>query len=280
MFVGTVVLRTDADPALTFAQLVDQVRDRDLSAFGNVDVPFERLVDALQPVRSQAHTPLFQVTFAYEYIEDATFELPDLRVSAVEFDVTPAQFDLALTLFETTESTSGADTESVAVSGSLTYATDLFDRSTAASFADRFVMMLEQLTRDPARVIGDIDVLNRDEQNLLVPVRGLTAAHPATLSELIFAAVSSNPTGIAFLWNGRAVTYTEADELSTRLAHVLLRRGITPETFVALALPRSLESVLAVWAVAKTGAAYLPVDPSYPADRIDHILEDSRAARA
>lgn len=149
MFVGTVVLRTDADPALTFAQLVDQVRDRDLSAFGNVDVPFERLVDALQPVRSQAHTPLFQVTFAYEYIEDATFELPDLRVSAVEFDVTPAQFDLALTLFETTESTSGADTESVAVSGSLTYATDLFDRSTAASFADRFVMMLEQLTRDP-----------------------------------------------------------------------------------------------------------------------------------
>ncbi|MFF1947031.1 amino acid adenylation domain-containing protein [Rhodococcus qingshengii] len=277
MFVGTVVLRTDADPALTFAQLVDQVRDRDLSAFGNVDVPFERLVDALQPVRSQAHTPLFQVTFAYEYIEDATFELPDLRVSAVEFDVTPAQFDLALTLFETTESTSGADTESVAVSGSLTYATDLFDRSTAASFADRFVMMLEQLTRDPARVIGDIDVLNRDEQNLLVPVRGLTAAHPATLSELIFAAVSSNPTGIAFLWNGRAVTYTEADELSTRLAHVLLRRDMTPETFVALALPRSLESVLAVWAVAKTGAAYLPVDPSYPADRIDHILEDSRA---
>ena len=133
-------------------------------------------MDALQPVRSQAHTPLFQVTFAYEYIEDATFELPDLRVSAVEFDVTPAQFDLALTLFETTEYTSGADTESVAVSGSLTYATDLFDRSTAASFADRFVMMLEQLTRDPARVIGDIDVLNRDEQNLLVPVRGLTAA--------------------------------------------------------------------------------------------------------
>ncbi|MFE5789874.1 amino acid adenylation domain-containing protein [Rhodococcus erythropolis] len=277
MFVGTVVLRTDVDSEQTFSSLIDQVRDRDLSAFGHVDVPFERLVDVLKPVRSQSHSPLFQVALAYEYVEDTAFELPDLRVSALEFDVTPAQFDLALTLFESVDDAGEATADSVAVRGSLTYATDLFDRSTVESFAEKFVMLLEQLTEDPASVIGDVDILNRDEQNLLAPVRGLAAAHPVTLSELIHAAVSSNPTGIAFLWNDRAVTYAEADELSTRLAHVIAERNAAPETFVALALPRSLESVLAVWAVAKTGAAYLPVDPSYPADRIAYILGDSGA---
>ncbi|WP_260395805.1 amino acid adenylation domain-containing protein [Rhodococcus sp. KBW08] len=277
MFVGTVVLRTDVDSEQTFSSLIDQVRDRDLSAFGHVDVPFERLVDVLKPVRSQSHSPLFQVALAYEYVEDTAFELPDLRVSALEFDVTPAQFDLALTLFESVDDAGEATADSVAVRGSLTYATDLFDRSTVESVAEKFVMLLEQLTEDPASVIGDVDILNRDEQNLLAPVRGLAAAHPVTLSELIHAAVSSNPMGIAFLWNDRAVTYAEADELSTRLAHVIAERNAAPETFVALALPRSLESVLAVWAVAKTGAAYLPVDPSYPADRVAYILGDSRA---
>ncbi|AQA20715.1 amino acid adenylation domain protein [Rhodococcus sp. MTM3W5.2] len=269
MFVGTVVLRARVDPAESFATMLGRIREGDLAALGNTDVPFERLVDVLAPVRTQAHSPLFQVAFAVEHRGESTFELPGLTVSALPFEAHAAQFDLALTLVE------GAEGETM--TGGLTYATDLFDRATVVAMAERFVRVLTAALDRPLTPVGDLDVLDFAETGALAPVRGLPAARPRRLADLIADAVTANPDGTALLWCERSWTYREADEWSDRLARVLVGRGVGPEDFVALALTRSAESVLAVWAVAKTGAAFVPVDPTYPTERIAHMVSDSGA---
>ncbi|WP_425439069.1 amino acid adenylation domain-containing protein [Rhodococcus tukisamuensis] len=274
MFVNTLVLRTRIDPGASFATLLGEVRDADLGAFSHADLPFERLVDVLEPTRSQSYSPLFQVALAFEHRGDTEFALPGLTVSALPFEPAVAQFDLALTV---AEAPGDADAPTT-MSASLNYASDLFDRSSAQTIADRFVRVLAAAVAEPTATVGDLDLLDAAEQAELAPVRGLPAAGPTTLAGLIEAAVASNPDGLALWWQGRSWTYREADEHSTRLARVLLGRGVGPEDFVAVALTRSAESVLTVWAVAKTGAAYVPVDPNYPADRIAHMVSDSGAA--
>ncbi|MFC7449339.1 non-ribosomal peptide synthase/polyketide synthase [Rhodococcus daqingensis] len=269
MFVGTLVLRARVDPAESFATMLGRVREDDLAALGNTDVPFERLVDVLAPVRTQAHSPLFQVAFAVEHRGETAFELPGLTVSALPFEAHAAQFDLALTLAE------GAEGE--AMTGGLTYATDLFDRATVVAMADRFVRVLTAALDRPQTPVGDLDVLDAAEAVALAPVRGLPTVPAVTLAGLVESAVRANPDGIAISWEGRGYSYREADAWSDRLARVLAGRGVGPEDFVALALTRSAESVLAVWAVAKTGAAFVPVDPTYPAERIEHMVSDSGA---
>ncbi|MEN0135295.1 MAG: amino acid adenylation domain-containing protein, partial [Rhodococcus sp. (in: high G+C Gram-positive bacteria)] len=269
MFVNTLVLRTHVAAHESFTELLARVRGTDLGAYGHADIPFERLVDVLAPVRTQAHTPLFQVALSFEHRGITRFELPGVTVEPVPFEADTAQFDLALTLSE-----GGSADE---LSGALRFATDLFDRATAEAFTRRFVRVLGAAVSDPGAIVGDIDLLDPAEW-ATAPVRGLPSATPVTLAGLIDTAVRTDPDASALSWNDREYTYREADEWSTRLARVLLDSGVGPETFVALALPRSLESVLAVWAVAKTGAAYVPVDPTYPADRIAHILTDSGAA--
>ncbi|AQA26187.1 D-alanine--poly(phosphoribitol) ligase, subunit 1 [Rhodococcus sp. MTM3W5.2] len=270
MFVGTVVLRARVDRSERFADLLDRIREGDLAALGNADIPFERLVEVLAPARAQSHSPLFQVALAYEHREDTAFELPDLTVGAYPFRAEVAHFDLALTLTEVEDRDGG-------LSGSLRFATDLFDTSTAADLAARFVRVLSAAVAEPRTVVGELELLDPAELAELIPVRGLPAARPRRLADLIADAVTANPDGTALLWCERSWTYREADEWSDRLARVLVGRGVGPEDFVALALTRSAESVLAVWAVAKTGAAFVPVDPTYPAERIAHMLADSGA---
>ncbi|MGV9868978.1 non-ribosomal peptide synthase/polyketide synthase, partial [Rhodococcus koreensis] len=269
MFVNTLVLRTHVAAHESFAELLTRVRGTDLGAYGHADIPFERLVDVLAPARTQAHTPLFQVALSFEHRGVTVFELPGVTVEPVPFEADTAQFDLALVVSEGESSSE--------LSGALRFATDLFDRTTAEDFARRFVRVLDAAVSDPGAVVGDIDLLDPAEW-AAVPVQGVPSAPPVTLAGLIDSAIRTDPESSALSWNGREYTYREADEWSTRLARVLLEHGVGPESFVALALPRSLESVLSVWAVAKTGAAYVPVDPTYPADRIAHILTDSGAA--
>ncbi|AWK70857.1 non-ribosomal peptide synthetase [Rhodococcus oxybenzonivorans] len=269
MFVNTLVLRTHVAAHESFTELLTRVRDTDLGAYGHADIPFERLVDVLTPVRTQAHTPLFQVALSFEHRGLTRFELPGVTVEPVPFEADTAQFDLALVLTE-------GDSAS-ALSGALRFATDLFDRATAEDLARRFVRVLDAVVADSGAIVGDIDLLDPSEW-AAVCVRGAPSASATTLAGLVDVAVRTDPNAPALSWNGREYTYREADEWSTRLAWLLLEHGVGPESFVALALPRSLESVLAVWAVAKTGAAYVPVDPTYPADRIAHILTDSGAA--
>ncbi len=163
------------------------------------------------------------------------------------------------------------------ISFTLKYQQDVFDAPTIEVLRQRMLRILRAFVELPDTAAGNLDVLGPDERRLLVPVSGLPTAPSATLADLIASAVAQNPDGIAIWADGRAWTYREADAWSNRLASILLDHGVGPETFVAVALRRSAASVMSVWAVTKTGAAYLPVDPDYPVERIEHMITDSDA---
>ncbi|WP_153349225.1 condensation domain-containing protein, partial [Nocardia aurantia] len=287
MFVNTLVLRTALDPAESFTGLLDRVRHTDLEAFGNADVPFERLVELLAPERSQARNPLFQVMLAFQNLDRTTLELPGLTVSPLDLEENIARFDLQFTLSEipTVVASDGAgrsdDTGHGGMALALTYATDLFDESTVAELVQRWVRVLETVAADAETLVGAIDILDAAERADLVARTGLPAEPVRTLPELLAAAVAANPDGPAVVFTPldgsprRSRSYTELDEHSNRLARLLIERGIGAEDLVAVAVPRSDESYLAEWAVSKTGAAFVPIDPTYPADRIAHMVTDS-----
>ncbi|EME19149.1 condensation domain-containing protein, partial [Rhodococcus qingshengii] len=163
MFVNTLVLRTEVDPSMSFTDLLASAREVDLQAFAHADVPFERVVEVLDPVRSQARHPLFQVALTFQNHEQTTLELGDLEVSIESADLALAKFDLQLTLTERTDE-AGAP---AGMSASLTYATDLFDESTVVEFGDRLVRTFRAVTADPTVAVGDVDILVDGERNLL-----------------------------------------------------------------------------------------------------------------
>ncbi|MGQ5695365.1 non-ribosomal peptide synthetase, partial [Rhodococcus erythropolis] len=185
-----------------------------------------------------------------------------------------AKFDLSVTVVESFDDAGAAAGMSV----SLTYATDLFDESTVASFAERFERIIGAVVADQSIVLGDIDILDVDERRMLTNVDGATEMPQSRLVDILTAACEVDPTAIAVRAGSRSVTYGELDEMSSRLARVLIGRGFGPESIVPLVFYRSYEMVLAVWAVAKSGAAYLPIDPKHPSDRIEHMLSDSGAS--
>ncbi|MCL2534052.1 MAG: amino acid adenylation domain-containing protein, partial [Nocardiaceae bacterium] len=267
MFVNTLVLRADVRGDRSFADLLAAVRASDLEAFAHADVPFERLVEVLSPARSQTRHPLFQVALSFQNMDRTELTLGDLTVAGVDFDAAVAKFDLAVTVAESAEA--GLDVD-------LTYATDLFDESTMRAFATRFARVLHAIAADTSTVVGDIDILDADE------VAALTAAaqpgpDAVLLPQILTTAADVDPDAVALVSGEETVTYRDLDQRSSRLARTLIARGAGPEDVVALALTRSIDSVVAVWAVAKTGAAFVPVDPTYPADRVAHMVSDSRA---
>ncbi|WP_280406836.1 non-ribosomal peptide synthetase [Nocardia carnea] len=269
MFVNTLVLRTEVDPAADFDRMLDIVRETDLNAFANADVPFERLVEVVNPDRSGARHPLFQVMLSYDNAGELDLALPGLRTEILALDTDIAKFDLQLEIHD--------DNAGGELHAEIGYATDVFDERTVAAIARRFVTVLEAAVAAPQRPVGDIDVLDRREYGNLVPLAGGPAEPPVSLAELLGRSAVRDPDGIAVRFRGRDTTYRELDERANRVARLLIARGAGPETVVALALPRGLDAITAIWAVAKTGAAYVPVDPGYPRDRIAHMLSDSGA---
>ncbi|WP_245816153.1 non-ribosomal peptide synthase/polyketide synthase [Rhodococcus maanshanensis] len=281
MFVNTLVLRTQVDPNASFADLLSRVREDDLAAFGHADVPFERLVQVLNPARSTARHPLFQVVLSFENMDRAEVELPGLTVSADEVRVDVSKFDLQLTISDRP----GAIGARENVAAEFIYAKDLFDESTVNGFAERFVRILDAVVATPGVPVGDVEILDPSERADLsdrwggaMPSVPSAPPTPQTMAEIFVAGASLDPDAIALVGaGGRELTYRELDERSSRLARVLIAEGAGPECTVAVAIPRSIESVLVVWAVAKTGAAFVPVDPKYPAERVAHMVSDSGA---
>ncbi|MFE9323052.1 amino acid adenylation domain-containing protein [Nocardia sp. NPDC052278] len=272
MFVNTLALRTPVDPGTGFRQFLATVRAADLDAFGNTDVPFERLVQVLNPTRSTAHHPIFQVSLSLQNFVEPVLELPGLRFEVEDFDRGASQFDLTLDLRErfTADGSDG-------VEGVLTYATDLFDEATVATFIDRWRRVLAAIVSDIDIRLADIDILAESERTELVPVRGTETAGTTTLTDALAASAASYWDRPALVADGRTTTYRELDATSNKLARLLFEAGVGTETVVALGLPRSAELLIGMWAAAKAGAAFLPVDPKHPVDRIDHMLTDSGA---
>ncbi|MGW2662511.1 amino acid adenylation domain-containing protein [Nocardia tengchongensis] len=264
MFVNTLVLRTDIRPGEGFGALLDRVRATDLAAFEHADVPFERLVEVLSPARSEARHPLVQVMLVFQNLPMPELRLPALTVAPLELPQTNSRFDLSVTVVGDED---GLDLRCC-------YATDLFDAATMTDFTDRLVRVLAEVTTESARPVGDLDLLTAAEhQSLGGGVEPVTAAR--TLHDLMAAAVAANPDGIAVVCGDRSLTYRELDARADRIARRLAAAGAGPESLVAVGIPRSIESVLAVWAVARTGAAFVPVDPTYPPERIARIVDVS-----
>ncbi|MFR9773646.1 amino acid adenylation domain-containing protein, partial [Nocardia sp. SC052] len=274
MFVNTLVLRSQVTPGLGFTELLARTRETDLRAFANADIPFERLVEVLAPERSAGRHPLFQVALSFENLSATGFELPGLSLTALDPAADTAKFDLLLTVREQ-RAESGAE---AGLAAEFTYARDLFDEATVVEFGRRFRRILSAVAQRPETAVGDLEILDDSERAELIARTGAPAVPPRTLPELMAAAVAGNPAGIAVVADDRTFSYAELDAASAQLARALIDRGAGPEVPVAIAIRRSVESVLALWAVTKTGAAFVPIDPTYPADRVARMVADSGVA--
>ncbi|MCX4093177.1 non-ribosomal peptide synthetase [Nocardia sp. alder85J] len=276
MFVNTLVLRTAVEPAVSFEGLLTQVRRGDVAAFGHADVPFERLVELLDPVRSAARHPLFQVMLTFQNLTAPRLELPGLAVSAVDLAVPLAKFDLQLALAERTDERGGAR----GLAAAFTYATDLFDGATVADFAERFGRLLAAVVADPGAAVGDIDLLAPGERELVLHEWNSPGVKvpPVTLVDLICTQAKRRPAAVAVRYGDTTVTFGELQRRADRIARALIERGVGPESLVAVAVPRTEQLPAALLGVLVAGAGYLPIDTAYPAQRLEFMLADAAPA--
>ncbi|MFJ4191837.1 amino acid adenylation domain-containing protein [Kitasatospora sp. NPDC089509] len=275
-FVNTLVLRTDLSGDPSFAELLGRVRETDLAAYAHQDVPFERLVEDLAPARSMARHPLFQVLLTLQNNTRAALDFAGLDGALLPPAQAPAKFDLSLTLTETF----GPDRAPAGLTGELTYATDLFDAATAEGIARRFTRVLAAAVAEPDRPVTRIELLDEEERRQVLTEWNATevAVPGGTLTGLFEAQVARTPEAVALVHAGRELTYAELNADANRLARHLVGAGVGPESRVAVLMERSSALITALLAVLKTGAAYVPIDPAYPADRIAYLIEDSAPA--
>ncbi|MEV0033004.1 non-ribosomal peptide synthase/polyketide synthase [Nocardia sp. NPDC050793] len=276
MFVNTLVLRSRIDPRARFETVLDEARSRDLEALAHADLPFERLVELLAPHRARNRHPLFQVALTMQNFTVPALELAGLRVRPVELDAVGAEFDLQFTVVAADDADGRAD----GIDIEITYATDLFEPETVAVLARRFTQVLAAVAADATVVVGDIQLLSAEEQRRALVEWASTGPNLATADETLVdrfrSAAALDPTAVAVRADDEVVTYGELAARANRLARRLIAAGVGPETLVAVALPRSVELVVALLAVLEAGGGYLPIDPGYPADRIEYVIDDAR----
>ncbi|EUA24770.1 condensation domain protein [Mycobacterium xenopi 3993] len=276
-FVNTLVLRVELAGDPTVAELLDQVRVRSLAAYEHQDVPFEVLVDRLNPSRSLTHHSLVQVMLAWQDADPAAeLALGDLRVSQLPVDTRTARMDVALSLAEKWNSAG----EPAGICGEVEYRTDVFDAASVETLIERLRRVLVALTANPAGRLSSIDVLDGAEHARLDEIGNRAvvtqpATTPMSVPVLFAAQVARAPQDVAVVYGERRWTYRELDNASNRLAHLLIGYGARPGNCVALLFSRSAEAIVAMLAVLKTGAAYLPIDPVIPTARIRFMLDDA-----
>ncbi|MFJ9743429.1 amino acid adenylation domain-containing protein, partial [Streptomyces sp. NPDC101166] len=274
-FINTLVIRTDLSGDPTFREVLDRVREASLSALAHQEVPFERLVEELAPSRSMSRHPLFQVQLDLQNNAEAVLDLPGVRAGGVTVAKTVAKFDLEVRVSEAFDE-EGAP---AGVRGSVVAAADLFDRETVEGLSSRLVRLLGQLVADPRTRLSALDVFGEGERRRVLVEWNDTEMDLGSVSvpELFEAQVVRARDAVAVVAGGETVSYGELDARAGRLARYLAGQGIGAESVVGLCLPRGVDMVVAVLAVWKAGAGYLPVDPEYPAERIGFMLADSGA---
>ncbi|HZU49796.1 MAG TPA: amino acid adenylation domain-containing protein, partial [Mycobacterium sp.] len=279
-FVNTLVLRVELTGDPNVAELLDQVRARALAAYEHQDVPFEVLVDRLNPVRSLAHSPLVQVVLAWQNWQSGDpstgLGLGDVQASLLPVDTRSARMDLTFFLGERW----GQDGEPAGISGVVEYRTDVFDAASIETLIERFKRVVAAITADPTQRLSSIDVLDAAEYARLDQVGNRAvlsqpATTPLSIPETFAAKVARTPDAVALTCSGASWTYRELDDASNRLAHLLIDHGAGPGACVALLFSRSAEAIVSMLAVLKTGAAYLPIDPAHPDARIGFMLADA-----
>ncbi|HET7230601.1 MAG TPA: condensation domain-containing protein, partial [Longimicrobium sp.] len=269
-FANTLVLRTDLSGDPTFRELLGRVREGTLGAYEHQEVPFERLVAALQPERSLSHSPLFQVMFTLQNADRSGSGLAGLRMEGVGAELETTKFDLSLT----------AIPHDGGVGGVLEYSTDLFDRGTIRRMLGHLKRVLEEVAADADVRLSELALMEDAERRQVVEEWNATgAAYPrdVCVHELFEAQADRTPAAVAVVFEDGELTYRELDERANRLARHLAGMGVGPDARVGLCLERGPEMMVAVLGILKAGAAYVPLDPAYPAERLAYMLEDSAA---
>jgi amino acid adenylation domain-containing protein/non-ribosomal peptide synthase protein (TIGR01720 family) len=269
-FVNTQVLQADIDGQMSFVDLLRQVKQTAQEAQAHQDLPFEQLVEALEPGRSLSHSPLFQVMFNHQAERRASVEtrLNGLSIEPLEWQSQTAQFDLTL---NTTEQAHG-------IEAVLKYATDLFDAATIERLAQHWNALLQAIVAAPTQRIGQLPMLDAgQQQQLLAKWNSERIEHPLEqcIHQAIEAQAERYPDAIAVTYDGQRLTYAELNRRANQWAHALIARGVGPDVRVGVAVERSLDMIVAILAVLKAGGAYVPLDPGYPDDRLSYMIEDS-----
>ncbi|APJ11945.1 non-ribosomal peptide synthetase [Bacillus safensis] len=268
-FANTLVYRTQFDETSTFRDVLRTVRTKALKAYEHQDVPFEKIVEEVQPERSTSHSPLFQTMFTMQN----AFETFDIRMSNrhienINIHTSVSKFDLTVTVEKQKE-------------GLLTafeYNTDLFDKSTVERMANHFKYWLTEITRLPEEPLSNLSLLSKEEQDEIVIEWNQTDAdYPKdkVIQDLFDAQVQVNPDAIAVVYEDEEWSYKEVQEQANQLAHYLQKRGVGPESLVGLCVERSPKMIVGLLGILKAGGAYVPLDPAYPEKRLQYILEDA-----
>jgi hypothetical protein len=268
-FVNTLVLRTEIKAESSFAELVQQVKQVALGAYSHQEVPFEKLVEELEPERSLSHTPVFQVMFGLQSEAPETAKMGEIEMSSFSTGATPVKFDLSLAMIE-----SGAE-----ITGAFAYNAHLFEPETIKRMARHFKQLLESAMDQPRRRVSELAMLSADEHQQIGEWNNTTADFPQLcLHEMFEAQVERAPDTIALMFEEDQLTYSELNRRANQLAHYLQQRGIGAGSLVAVILEPKVELVVALLGVLKSGAAYVPIDPEYPRERISYMLADCGAA--
>ncbi|NEO43705.1 MAG: amino acid adenylation domain-containing protein, partial [Moorea sp. SIO4A3] len=267
-FVNTLVLRTRFEDNPNFSELLKQVRETTLIAYEHQDVPFEQVVEALQPQRSLSHSPLFQVMFVLQNAPMGTLDLPGLSLSQLNQDSTIAKFDLTLSMMET----------ELGLVGTWEYNTDLFDRSTIARMTTHFQNLLSAIVDNPQLRVGELPLLSEGERHqLLVEWNDTANEYPKDkcIHQLFEEQVEKRPDAIAVVFDQQQLTYHQLNQRANQLAHHLQNLGVGAEVLVGICVERSIQMVVGLLGILKAGGAYVPLDPNYPHQRLSYMLEDS-----
>ncbi|MEV0961457.1 amino acid adenylation domain-containing protein [Streptomyces sp. NPDC049910] len=266
--INTLVMRGDLSGDPTFTELLARTRATVLDAYDHQELPFARVVEAIGPERDLSRTPLFQVAFTLHGDRDAAFVLPGIEASPFEGSGQVAKFDLDLQLREGGDGSLG---------GHLEYATALFDRTTVERFRSHLLRLLTDVAAAPIAQLSALEIIGDEERAVLI--RPAEQPGPVTrrVHELFEEQATRTPDHVAVSFAGTTLTYAELNARANRIAHALIAKGAGPETLVGLSLERGIELIPALLGILKSGAAYLPLDPANPADRIAYIVDDAQA---
>ncbi|MEH2077515.1 MAG: amino acid adenylation domain-containing protein [Nostoc sp.] len=270
-FVNTLVMQTDLSENPSFNELLPRIREMALSAYAHQDLPFEMLVEALQPERDLSHTPLFQVMFVLNNAPKSEIELTGLTVSELPIESAIAKFDLTLSMENT----------STGLVGGWEYNTDLFDSSTIERMTGHFVTLLEAIVANPSDRISQLPMLTAfEQQQLLIEWNDTQVDYPQDkcIHQLFEEQVERTPDAVAVVFENQQLTYHELNTRANQLAHYLQSLGVGADVLVGICVERSLEMVVGLLGILKAGGAYVPIDPEYPQDRLAFILADTQVS--
>ncbi|MFN6449694.1 MAG: amino acid adenylation domain-containing protein, partial [Nostoc sp. DedSLP05] len=270
-FVNTLVMRTDLSLNPSFNELLPRIREMALSAYAHQDLPFEMLVETLQPERDMSHTPLFQVMFGLQNAPISEIELTGLTVSSLPIESSTAKFDLTLSMENT----------STGLVGGWEYNTDLFDSSTIERMTGHFACLLEGIVANPSERISQLPMLTASEQQQLLVEWNDTQvdyAFDKCIHQLFEEQVERTPDAVAVVFENQQLTYHQLNCRANQLAHYLRSLGVKPDALVGICVERSLDIVVGLLGIFKAGGAYVPLDPDYPQERLHFMLEDAQVS--